>query len=249
MKDNNLMDDSTDIDPPTIIGIPLKDLGMHVERAASIQDVDRVSHDDGEESHSQECLLGGDKKDSAADRFLGSNDDHSDSSSDSLLGGDRSPTHEPVTFMLDYPNSATSLQSPGLSGGVRFWDSFPNGDLVGLHDEQSPPNPTHTQNNHVKESLVDDTHNLTSSHCSKTVVPKTNFMVRSVLHKTQSYQDHLCSEDDSHAGGCLKKMTKEELLAMWKTSEIRLNRQLNQALKEKATLERKLAQLQRHSPV
>ncbi|XP_076462691.1 uncharacterized protein LOC143295033 [Babylonia areolata] len=74
--------------------------------------------------------------------------------------------------------------------------------------------------------------------------------MRALLHKTRSYQDHLCYEDTSlQASRCLESMTKEELLFLWKSSERELNRKLCEALKEKARLEKKLALLQNQSPV
>ena len=72
--------------------------------------------------------------------------------------------------------------------------------------------------------------------------------VRSLLHKPRSYQDHLCFTDPS-SNVCLDTVSKEELLLLWKTSELDLHKKLDEALKEKGRLEKKLALLQHQSPV
>uniref|UniRef100_A0A2C9M177 Uncharacterized protein n=1 Tax=Biomphalaria glabrata TaxID=6526 RepID=A0A2C9M177_BIOGL len=104
-----------------------------------------------------------------------------------------------------------------------------------------------------------DQHNLvdhTECRCDqKALLPKTSNISVSLLHKTRSYQDHLCSlaeasrAEDSPYHFSLDNVTKEELLVLWKSSEIELSRRLEIALKEKAKLERRLAMLQKHSPV
>lgn len=89
-------------------------------------------------------------------------------------------------------------------------------------------------------------------------------LARSLLQKKRSYQDNLYLSsvvDQSCAGGdeasagdgssfCLDSVSKEELLVLWKSSELDLNRRLEMAIREKARLEKRLALLQKHhSPV
>ena len=154
---------------------------------------------------------------------------------------------------------------------VRFSDSLPNGSLVlsrsgsvrhplesDLHlDRAASDNLANDRlesssgdRGNLFKAFSDDSRNLASSFSSKDFEMKDNNIVRSLLHKTRSYQDHLCCADTSLRGPvCLETMTKEELLFLWKTSELDLNRKLDEALKEKARLEKKLALLQHQSPV
>ena len=79
-------------------------------------------------------------------------------------------------------------------------------------------------------------------------------LARSLLHKARSYKDQPSQEaaaepsvpDPSFS---LDSVSKEELLVLWKSSEMDLNRRLEEALVEKSRLERRLAMLQKHSPV
>ncbi|KAH9523743.1 hypothetical protein Btru_040814 [Bulinus truncatus] len=141
--------------------------------------------------------------------------------------------------------------------------------LTGVPD--SPPEdgtPRHTGqlasaldvHSNLLKQKTDDLHNLVdksacSSYSQKALLPKTSNISLSLLHKTRSYQDHLCSlAECSNAEASpylfsLDTVTKEELLVLWKSSEIELNRRLETALREKAKLERRLALLQKHSPV
>lgn len=109
----------------------------------------------------------------------------------------------------------------------------------------------------------DSTYNLAcagasaSNYSNNSLLPKTSniSLARTLLYKSRSIQDQLCSAADSAQAEatmepfCLDAVTKEELLVLWKTSEIELNKRLEVALREKARLERKLAMLQMHSPV
>lgn len=116
---------------------------------------------------------------------------------------------------------------------------------------------------HLLKSQSNESHNLAdsgasaSNYCKKVLLPKANniSLARSLLSKTRSFQEGLCSDADSaQAEGmsepfCLDSVTKEELLVLWKTSEIELNKRLEAALRDKSRLERKLALLQMQSPV
>ena len=140
-------------------------------------------------------------------------------------------------------------------------------------DEQEPSNscaysqanqsPCSVVSEHSKllKTFSDDVHNYSVTQdcdvCSnKALLPKTsNISLARSLHKTNSYQDHLCSavespeSEHSNSPFCLESVSKEELLVLWKSSEIELNRKLEAALREKARLERRLALLQKQSPV
>ncbi|GFO39927.1 glutamate receptor ionotropic, nmda 3a [Plakobranchus ocellatus] len=77
---------------------------------------------------------------------------------------------------------------------------------------------------------------------------------RSLLRNAGSYQDQPSQEaaaEPSPPGPAfsLDSVSKEELLVLWKTSEMDLSQRLEEALLEKARLERRLALLQKHSPV
>ncbi|GFR95045.1 glutamate receptor ionotropic, NMDA 3A [Elysia marginata] len=79
-------------------------------------------------------------------------------------------------------------------------------------------------------------------------------MVRSLLHSSNSYRDRTSHEaaaepSVSDLAFSLDSVSKEELLVLWKSSEMDLNRRLQEALAEKSRLERRLAMLQNHSPV
>ena len=156
---------------------------------------------------------------------------------------------------------------------VRFSDSLPNGSLVRLrsssmrHDVDSELDPDLNRaasDNFVNDRLengrggvrgddkdaFDDVRNPTSSRSFKVFEPRDNHIVRSLLYKTRSYQDHLCCAESSlQDPESLESMSKEELLFLWKNSELELNRKLYEALREKARLEKKLALLQKQSPV
>nr|KAG5695985.1 hypothetical protein BaRGS_023364 [Batillaria attramentaria] len=156
---------------------------------------------------------------------------------------------------------------------VRFSDSLPNGSLVSARSSETRRGDLESdlyrdldldraasdnlandrlegREGSLYKALSDDSRNFASSMSSKAMTLKENNMVRSLLHKTRSYQDHLYCADVSLQGPvCLETMTKEELLFLWKTSELDLNRKLDEALKEKARLEKKLALLQNQSPV
>lgn len=179
------------------------------------------------------------------------------------------------------PALAAARRSPPLHASpsrVRFSDSLPNGSLVSARsaegagfggrdrdlcrdrrrnlDTESTDNVANSRlesgcHGNLHKTFSDDTHNFASSLSSKALLPKENSVVRSLLHKTRSYQDHLCSVDVTLEGPvCLEAMTKEELLLLWKTSELDLSRKLDKALREKARLEKKLALLQyKQSPV
>ncbi|XP_071117888.1 glutamate receptor ionotropic, NMDA 3A-like isoform X1 [Haliotis cracherodii] len=275
MKDNNLMDDSGNADSE-IIEIPLKDLSINIERqppkaedrptppipsSAGNHEEEEEEEEEEDMSHSQECLLSEASRDRSepgcSDSYYKGTDD-TNSSIPSLDGAfcDDSlcDPNEPPNNNNTQTYAACAQRSPPLLPNCVRLDSLPNGHLVS-GDEDSPSTDNFANNRLENQSklfkaLTDDSHNYMSSMYSKSLLPKTNNMVRSLLHKTQSYQDHLCSADDSLPGiFCIEKISKEELLVMWKTSEIELNKRLEQALKEKARLERKLAQLQKHSPV
>jgi hypothetical protein len=108
------------------------------------------------------------------------------------------------------------------------------------------------------KAFSDESRNLASSlRSSKDVegaASKDHNLVHSLLDKRRSYQDQLCAADPSAeeqaaANVCLDTVSKEELLLLWKTSELELNRKLDEAMREKARLEKKLALLQHQSPV
>lgn len=96
-----------------------------------------------------------------------------------------------------------------------------------------------------------------SNYINKALLPKTNndSLAQSFLRKTQTHHDHMCSAAESAQTEaslepfCLDTVTKEELLVLWKSSEIELHKRLKAALKEKSRLERKLEMLQIHSLV
>ncbi|RUS80206.1 hypothetical protein EGW08_012031 [Elysia chlorotica] len=79
-------------------------------------------------------------------------------------------------------------------------------------------------------------------------------LARSLLHKRNSYKEqpsHEAAAEPSvpDLAFSLDSVSKEELLVLWKSSEMDLNRRLEEALVEKSRLERRLAMLQKHSPV
>ncbi|CAG5122084.1 unnamed protein product, partial [Candidula unifasciata] len=96
-----------------------------------------------------------------------------------------------------------------------------------------------------------------SNYINKSLLQKTNnvSLAQSFLQKPQTQQDHMCSAAESAQAEasqdtfCLDTVTKEELLVLWKSSEIELHKRLKAALKEKSRLERKLEMLQIHSLV
>ncbi|ESP05155.1 hypothetical protein LOTGIDRAFT_151956 [Lottia gigantea] len=257
MKEMNLMDDGEDIAPPNIIEIPLKDLGAKIDIEAAKDDTDQLTIED-ENSHSRELLLVEDVERGLASQCRGTDNSSTlsnrslerlfceDNPSSSSSSSNNTPNNAVTYKTLNYCNLPTSSRA-------RYLDTLPNGHIFGGGFEPCDSEITHNRletPSVLFKALTDESHNYNPSAQPTTLLPKTNNMVRNLLHKTQSYQDHLCSVDDAVPGTfSMETVTKEELLIMWKTSEIELSKQLEQALREKAKLERKLAQLQHHSPV
>lgn len=170
-----------------------------------------------------------------------------------------------VRFVERFPNNFLR-PSPRLDRGdqrnVGDINGEDNADEKNVLCEEQTPNVL-GDNPHFLMTVSDDSHNMTgagasaSNYSNKALLPKTSniSLAHSLLHKTRSYQDHLCSAADSAQAEasivpfCLDAVTKEELLVLWKSSEIELNKRLEAALKEKSRLERKLAMLQKHSVV
>lgn len=122
------------------------------------------------------------------------------------------------------------------------------GDLTSLSSEM-PNNVDDGKYSKRKSSWCEDRNNILASVGSKdtSVLPMKNNKFKSLIWKRPSLQDQLLPS--MQTGFCVESITKEELLVMWKTSEIELTRRLEKALKEKAKLEQKLADLELGSPV
>lgn len=122
------------------------------------------------------------------------------------------------------------------------------GDLKSLSSEM-PNNVDDGKYSKRKSSWCEDRNNILASVGSKdtSVLPMKNNKFKSLIWKRPSLQDQLLPS--MQTGFCVESITKEELLVMWKTSEIELTRRLEKALKEKAKLEQKLADLELGSPV
>ena len=133
---------------------------------------------------------------------------------------------------------------------VRFADNgrLSCGDLTSLPGEM-PNNVNDDRYSKCKSSWCEDRNNILASVDSKdtSVLPMKNNQFKSLIWKRPSLQDQLLPS--MQTGFCVESITKEELLVMWKTSEIELTRRLEKALKEKARLEQKLADLELGSPV
>ncbi|XP_076440489.1 uncharacterized protein LOC143279977 [Babylonia areolata] len=99
-------------------------------------------------------------------------------------------------------------------------------------------------------SIFSDNHGDLAVFLSRKVwEAKDNHATRVLLQKTRSYQDHLCFTDTWQQGLLeAERMTKEELLVLWRNSELELNRKLFEALKEKTRLEKKLAVMKDQPP-
>ncbi|XP_052828388.1 glutamate receptor ionotropic, NMDA 3A isoform X2 [Octopus bimaculoides] len=131
---------------------------------------------------------------------------------------------------------------------VRFADNIINGRLscsdLSCMPGEVPNNVYDSKYCKRKSSWCEDRNNILASVGSKNtrVLPMKNNKFKSLIWKRPSLQDQLLPS--MQAGFCVENITKEELLVMWKTSEIELTKRLEKALKEKAKLEEKLADLE-----
>ncbi|KAL4235675.1 hypothetical protein ACF0H5_004070 [Mactra antiquata] len=135
------------------------------------------------------------------------------------------------------PDEATSMLST----------KAPNGDIFSNNHKQSNNELTFAPNilNHDAEKDVfnDD---LYPSTCRRSSTPETITKDSRTFHPRKRQTVHGNRRDRNQLSIEVDKFSKEELMLMWKSSELELNAKLKEAVKDKQRLQSKLTALKLH---
>lgn len=262
LKDKNLVDD-TFAGSPEIIEIPLSDLCKNIDFKGLRGDIDVETStcvddvSDWPPNWQNEWLLSKDD-DKVTPSITDSSSRQSlalEQSSSYISDDQKSDSHSSMVLesLLIADNSGDATQRCERSPTrVQFADSLPNGhlscgDIASLANIDVSSNCVKDKSMKRKSSFCEETYNLLSSVPNKEAIPPLkNNMVKSLIRKRPSLHTN---EETSFTSFSVDTITKEELLVMWRKSEIELNKKLDLALREKKKLQDKIAQVEIKKPI